>query len=309
MTRLDQEPKARPQTLEDVLSLAAAMESEAVTRYAQLAEAMTRRGDHGLAATFEAMREEERDHLAAIERWSWKVTGLPTSKATDTWQLPTEIARSWDEVAGSALLTPYRALGIAVLNEERGFAFYSYVAAHAEDNAVRVAAEQLASEELSHAALLRYERRRAYRRERPRTTAVIASAPTAHEFMQHAHRMERRAAMIHRAISERLAALGNPVDAAALASIADDERKAAAALGSATADDMRASEAIPGLEGCDRTELLRAALAESERVHDTYADAVDHAGTEPVLLAAQEGAGRAVRHLGQVATKLYAAAT
>src|SRR5438876_3150580 len=120
MTRLDQEPKARPQTLEDVLSLAAAMESEAVTRYAQLAEAMTRRGDHGLAATFEAMREEERDHLAAIERWSWKVTGLPTSKATDTWQLPTEIARSWDEVAGSALLTPYRALSIAVLNEERG---------------------------------------------------------------------------------------------------------------------------------------------------------------------------------------------
>src|SRR5262249_46349329 len=123
MPRLDQEPKAQPRTLSEVMSLAAAMEREASQRYAALAAQMRRRGDRALAATFEAMLEEERDHLAAIERWSREVTQLPPGKASDAWLLPPEIARSWDEVMDSVLLTPYRALSIAVLNEERGFAF------------------------------------------------------------------------------------------------------------------------------------------------------------------------------------------
>lgn len=53
-------------------------------------------------------------------------------------------------------------------------------------------------------------------------------------------------------------------------------------------------------------ELLRASLAESERVYDAYVDAVDHAGTESMLFAAQEGAARTVRHLGMIATQLHA---
>src|SRR5579862_1021291 len=63
MTRLERQPTARPRTLHELMSIAAAMESEAVRRYGQLAADMTKRGDHGLAATFQAMLEEERDHL------------------------------------------------------------------------------------------------------------------------------------------------------------------------------------------------------------------------------------------------------
>lgn len=309
MTRLEQEPRTRPRTLEDVMSLAAAMEREAAQRYAHLAEEMKRRGDHGLAATFEAMLEEERDHLAAIERWSQEATQLPLGTAIDTWELPAEIARSWDEVMESAVLTPYRALSIAVVNEERGFAFYSYVAAHAEDRSVQIAAELLASEELRHAALLRRERRRAYRRERQsRAAAAMQSQPTALDFIERAHEMEWRAAELHASISERLAVLGDPEDAEALAAVADDERKAAAGLDLST-DETPAKTVAHPLEGRDRLELLRAGLAEAEQLYDTYADAVDHAGTEPVLLAAQEGAGRAVRHLGLIAARLYAPMT
>jgi rubrerythrin len=301
MTRLDQEPRVHARTLKDVIGLAAAMEREAGARYARLAVEMKRRGDHGLAATFETMIEEERDHLAAIERWSIEATQAPPSEARFSWELPPEIARSWDEAMESATLTPYRALGIAVVNEERGFAFYSYIAAHAENASVRTAAEALAREELRHAALLRRERRRAWRRERQAQPA--AELPS--DSLERAHLMERQAAALHRAIAARLTTLGCAEDAAALAAAANEEGTAAAALDFA-ADNTPKKTLVRHLEEQDRAELLRAGLAEAERVYDAYADAVDHPGTEADLLAAQDGSARAVRHLGLITARLYA---
>src|SRR5579885_1198720 len=288
MTSLDQEPKVRPRTLDDVIGLAAAMEREAGDRYARFAAEMRRRGDQGLAAVFEAMIEEERDHLAAIERWSAAAARASPAETRYAWELPPEIARSWDEALESATLTPYRALSIAVVNEERGFAFYSYIAAHAEDDGVRRAAERLASEELRHAALLRRERRRAWRRERPMQPAAGATSG----LIEHAHDMERRAAEVHFAVSARLAAL------------ADDEQKAAAAL-DFSADETPVKIPAPHLEEQDRAGLLREGLAAAERVYDSYADAVDHARNEVDMLAAQGGSARAVRHLGLIAARLY----
>jgi rubrerythrin len=304
MTRLQEEPKAKPRSLEDVMSLAAAMEREAGQRYAVLAVEMRQRGDFGLAATFETMLEEERDHLTAIERWSKEVAPLPLSRASDIWELPAEIARAWDEIVVGATLTPYKALSVAVQNEERGFAFYSYIAAHAEDETVRGAAEQLAREELRHAALLRRERRRAWRREREaRPSPWMAS-----ELLERAHHMERQAAALHRAISARLSELGDTADAEALLSAAHGERSAAAALDFA-ADNTPRKASVRRLEEQSRIDLLRNALAEAERVYDAYADAVDHPGTEADMLAAQDGSARAVRHLGIIAQRLYAPAS
>jgi len=285
-----------------MMSLAAALESEAVTRYEQLAAAMTGRGEHGLAATFKAMLEEERDHLAGIERWSRELTGAAPAVAATSWVLPPEIANSWDEALASALLTPYKALSIAVLNEERGFAFYSYLAAHAYTDAVRGAAERLAREELGHAALLRRERRRAYRRERRQGSAGSLTDADAHGS---AGEMERNAAALHALIAERLSALGQTEDAAALTAVADDESRAAMALDAPAADPARTGTMGRQIAARDRIDLLRAGLAESERLYDMYADAVDRAGTESMLRAAQRGAGRAVDHLGRIAARLH----
>jgi rubrerythrin len=55
---------------------------------------------------------------------------------------------------------------MAVRNEERAFAFWSYVAAHAEQREIKRAAETMARQELEHAAKLRKERRRAYHKEK-----------------------------------------------------------------------------------------------------------------------------------------------
>ena len=76
-------------------------------------------------------------------------------------------------------VTAYRVLAIAVRNEQRAFAFFAYVAAHAPDQELRQLAEDLAHERLGHAATLRRERRKAWRRmlERPRPPSAITAKP------------------------------------------------------------------------------------------------------------------------------------
>jgi rubrerythrin len=67
---------------------------------------------------------------------------------------------------------------MAVRNEERAFAFWSYVAAFAKDPEIKKAAEAMASEELGHVAALRRERRRAYHREHDQRQVPAQSSAT-----------------------------------------------------------------------------------------------------------------------------------
>lgn len=149
-----------------LVAVAKAIEDEAVRRYTLLAESMEQRGEPATAAAFRVMLEEELRHVEAVARWAASV-GEPAVAAEDfEWQLPADLSSSWDEISGSALLTPYRAFAVAVENEKRAFSFYAYLAAHAENAQVRTEAEKLGTEELRHAALLRRWRRRAYHLER-----------------------------------------------------------------------------------------------------------------------------------------------
>lgn len=149
-----------------LVGIARAIEDEAVRRYALLAELMERRDEPATAAAFRVMLEEERRHVAAVARWAASVDAPAPAADQLQWRLPADLAGSWDDIAGSALLTPYRAFAVAVENEQRAFSFYAYLAAHADDAQVRAEAEKLGSEELRHAALFRRWRRRAYHRER-----------------------------------------------------------------------------------------------------------------------------------------------
>src|SRR5581483_5216903 len=59
-------------------------------------------------------------------------------------------------------------LAMAVRNEERTFAFWSYLAAYSADPEIKQASESMVKEELGHVATLRKERRSAYHREHDR---------------------------------------------------------------------------------------------------------------------------------------------
>src|SRR5437868_944502 len=102
-----------------------------------------------------------------VAQWSRRKSGKAPDPSEVRWELPATFdEETAGELAGSALATPYRALSMAVRNEERAFALWTYIAAQAEDPAIRQAAETMAREELEHVSLLRRARRRAYHAQR-----------------------------------------------------------------------------------------------------------------------------------------------
>jgi rubrerythrin len=176
---LKAQPTGTLHSLDELFALATAMEHEAATQYAKLAEEMRRENKPDLAAVFTQLAAEEREHVDSVARWSQLRTGKAPDPALVRWSGPETFDRETEtEIRTSRLITPYRALSIAVRNEERAFAFWSYVAAFAKDPEIKKAAEAMASEELGHVAALRKERRRAYHREHDRTQVSAQSNAT-----------------------------------------------------------------------------------------------------------------------------------
>lgn len=160
------EPAGTLHSLDELFALANAMEQEAANKYAELAGEMQRQNRADLAAVFADLAAAEREHVDSVKRWSQSRRGKAPDPALVRWEAP----KTFDddttaEIKASKLMTPYRALAMAVRNEERAFAFWSYLAAFAEDPEIKKAAEAMAGEELGHVATLRKARRRAYHRE------------------------------------------------------------------------------------------------------------------------------------------------
>ncbi|OAE99909.1 rubrerythrin family protein [Bradyrhizobium centrolobii] len=171
-TLLRAEPAGTLHSLDELFALANAMEHEAATKYAELAEEMQRQGRPDLVAVFAELAAAEREHVDSVQRWSQSRRGKPPDPALVRWEAPeTFDPETSAEIKASRLMTPYRALAMAVQNEERAFAFWSYLAASAQDAEIKRAAEAMAREELGHVSTLKKERRRAYHREHGRKDA------------------------------------------------------------------------------------------------------------------------------------------
>ncbi|HEY0941357.1 MAG TPA: ferritin family protein [Steroidobacter sp.] len=213
---LERNPEFGAVTLPLLVGIASAIEHEAVARYTTLVDAMERRGETDMADAFRRMLEEERLHVDAVERWAASL-GQPAPDPTHfSWRLPSELFKSWDEVARSARLTPYRAFAIAVDNEQRAFALYSYLAANAEDRQIAAQAEQLALEELRHAALMRRWRRDAWRRERhavQEETPIGTSIESLHTLLEQG---EHAIAARHQSVIAKLRSIGDEESACLL---------------------------------------------------------------------------------------------
>lgn len=223
------DPATNPVTLPVLVHIATRIEREAVQRYALLAATMARRGEVATAAALRVMLDEELKHVDAVDHWATGLGAPLDDAAAYEWHLPEDLSTSWDEVAGSARLTPYRAFAIAVDNEQRAFTMYSYLAASATEPRVAAEAERLALEELRHAALMRRWRRQAYHRER---RAQSEAAPSSQELLMLASSAELRALLAQReaviaahcrALAARLRALGDAGSAQLLEAVAQPE--------------------------------------------------------------------------------------
>jgi rubrerythrin len=169
---LKSEPAGTLQSLGELFALAHAMEREAADRYTGLAAEMQRQNKLDLAAVFSELAAAEREHVDSVAHWSQSRLGKAPDSGLVRWEAPeTFDSETAAEIKTSRLMTPYRALSMAVRNEERAFAFWSYVAGFAKDPEIRKAAEAMAREELGHVATLRKERRRAYHSEQDQMRA------------------------------------------------------------------------------------------------------------------------------------------
>lgn len=271
---MDRPPPLPPpmRTQADVIALAHALEKEAASRYLNLASKMRLYGEKDLEELFLFLSSIESKHAHQVEVRSHELIGALPDPARVQWEVPENFD---EEAAGSATLTPYAALAIAVRNEERAFAFYCHAAAAAPP-AMAAIAEDLARDELEHAALLRRARREAWRREQ-RPTPVPPLPDTA-AALHAALPIERAAAAgLHAALATRLEAEGDAVLAAAFRQVAQEE-------------DPTSS---PGDTAATVRDGLRVLEESFERLSEITARTTD----PEVMAAAQQEAERTIRWL------------
>jgi len=259
---LGRDPEIAAVTLEMLVGIADAIEREAIRRYELLEEIMRRRGEFDTAEAFQTLADEERGHLDSVAQHA-RTLHVPIPEAREfQWLLPPEIANSWEEIEGSTLLTPYRAFALAVENEQRAFAFYSYLASRAADREVAAEAERLAADELRHAAHLRRWRREAWHRER-RERPDAGTAPVPPEIVEspsglRSYLQQRTGAIARdmRALASRLREIGDTESATLLDAFVDAHRPAAVVPAS---EGFGATAASRAIDSSDPVHLLVAA--------------------------------------------------
>lgn len=294
MPLLTREPSIDIASVERLMAIARAMEQEAERRYGEMAQRMRLLGEDELAALFTFLARIEGKHAAHVAERSIELIGRVPDPAAVRWELP---ERFEDEEGHSYLLTPYKALAIAVRNEDRAFAFYSYLAAHAANAAIRRHAEELAKEELDHAALLRRERRKAWRRESRQVPPKTPDPANLGQLLARVAAIEEFTAKAHRVLSARLAGEGREREAGLFDEAAKDE-------------ELVAREAAEGAEGPvpafgrSSSQTVRDGLRLLEYAFNQYTEIADHARDETVLNEAQRFASHALKRLSYVSGSL-----
>ncbi len=291
---LKKEPPGRVASVEELMAIAHAIEREAARHYRELSQRMRARGEESIAALLASLEDMEDDGADRIDARARAITGKAPDLAAIRWELPEKFD---EEASKSYLLTPYRVLAIAVRNEERAFAFYSYVAAGADDERVRRFAEELAKDELSHAKLLRRERRKAWRREgrNGATGPPRLKRPESVDMLrQQAAAMERAAAEDHRSLAAALRGRGDTESAALFDEAAADEENCAASI------EARPAGGRVAVQPARAAPTVWDGLQSLEFAFERYSNVAESADNEEIMLEAQSLAERALRRLARV---------
>jgi len=302
-----------PKSVDELIAIALAMEREAAARYDELAKEMARHGNHELADLFDGLGAEERKHEAYIGRWLSPGVGEPP--ATEfAWRSPESLdPEAEDEADGVYRMTPYRALRLAVHNEERAFAFFSVIAGAAEDPEIRAKAEALAKEELEHVVRLRLERRRAWRAESQ--SAVRGAAPRGPRavrslaaLLNRARTIEQEAALRYDALTTAAAEQGDRASADLFRSLAADERSLLAEIDrrteGASEHAEQVAQALRLVAGSAPVDAVRLALANVEEAFDFYAAVAEQSADQDMMEEAQRLAERALERLKRIRDRL-----
>lgn len=161
------EPLARVDTTAELFAIAFEHAETAARRYGASTASGTGESYESVRSVFKILERAELHRAGAISLACVTMINREPDKTRLKWP-PTDLvpAEEMSEVANSSLTTPYLVWALAVRHRERGFVFWTYVAALAEDSTVGAAAESMARDALQDANALRRERRLAWRSER-----------------------------------------------------------------------------------------------------------------------------------------------
>ncbi len=143
-----------PQTLDEFMALALAMENEAVERYTDFADAMETHNNPDVAAMFRTMAGYEARHAKAImAQMGWLEAPAVAHEAVCWPGFESPEAAPSDAV--HYLMQPWHALQLALAAELRAEKFFGALADSASSAPVRRAALELKAEEAEHVALVK----------------------------------------------------------------------------------------------------------------------------------------------------------
>jgi len=169
-------PPASVRSLGELYAIAFDLAERAAQRYGVLAERIDE-SSRPVRGVFDVLAKRERDRCDSLSAACLAAIGKRPDASDLRWA-PVDLVPAAEiaDIGDSRLATPYIAWALAVRHRQRAFVFWTYVIALAEDPAVRLTAERLATEALADGNLLRHERRLAWRAERKVMTGNTAAA-------------------------------------------------------------------------------------------------------------------------------------
>jgi rubrerythrin len=143
-----------PRTLDELMAQALAMEREAVARYTELAEMMEVHNNLEVAELFRKMALYESRHVEQILADMGWADDTVVPRVAGAWAgAESPEAVPIDEM--HYLMHPWHALQLALAAEQRAVEFFETLAAGAQSEAIRRAAEEMRDEEIEHVELVR----------------------------------------------------------------------------------------------------------------------------------------------------------
>ena len=139
--------------LDTFLAYSVALEEEAAERHDELADMMAVHNNPEVEATFRKLAGYSRLHAREIRDHA-RGSDLPRIAPWDFGWETAEGPETTDIGEASYLMTPARALRIAMGNEQRAHDFYRAISRESPDPDVRALAAEFADEEQEHLALL-----------------------------------------------------------------------------------------------------------------------------------------------------------
>ena len=281
------EPRAPVETTAELYAIAFEQAETAARRYGDFSAVDRADSLKPVRYAFETLEQYALQRAHAV-----KVACVAElNKQPDRTQLnwaPTDLVPAEEllEVANSSLTTPYLVWALAVRHRERGFVFWTYVAALAENDAVCAAAEDMAREALRDANELRRERRHAWRSERhlheaDQSTDGSSDIPLA--------------ALLESLLLKDILAWSQSLPAV--------ERRHLLAVTGNDATETAPVETQTGAAAVSgAAEARHRAIRRAEQLSSIYLDEADRAGDQDQLELAQKLAAQAITRLADLRT-------